>query len=124
MQDGYSALGLAACYNRAEILVWFLHQGIDCNALDARGWSALMWAANSRYRHCAQALLSAGADTTITTPDGMTALDLAREYRGTVVIVLLEEHERLREAQLSIKPAMREAVLRAAHVFFFCLLFA
>eukprot|EP00042_Codosiga_hollandica_P030315 m.175693 g.175693 ORF g.175693 m.175693 type:complete len:239 (+) comp53325_c0_seq5:94-810(+) len=103
---GYAAIHYAVIYSRTALLEWFLQQPINCNVSDSDGFTALMLAANKGRLACAQLLVQAGANTA-KKRQGMTALDLARARLSFEIVALLEEHERLLEAQQGIKPALR-----------------
>ena len=63
--SGRSALVLAACLARWEIVHLCLQAGADPNAADVSGLTALMWAATHQRDQAVQALLEAGADPLI-----------------------------------------------------------
>ncbi|PFH34917.1 tetratricopeptide repeat-containing protein [Besnoitia besnoiti] len=65
-----------------------LGAGADPNRVDADGWTALQCAAEAGSEACVKALLDAGADANVCT-QGLTALDLALQYRHTEVAALL-----------------------------------
>eukprot|EP00042_Codosiga_hollandica_P002750 m.12245 g.12245 ORF g.12245 m.12245 type:complete len:380 (+) comp17373_c0_seq1:45-1184(+) len=104
---GNAALHYAAA-DHPEILEWFLQQQINCNALNKGGCPALIWAVNTPSVACTRLLLAYGADTSIMTVYGKTALVYAKEYRRQEITSLLEEHERHLAAQQGIKPALHE----------------
>ena len=54
------------------------------------GWSSLGLAARAGHAAIVQALLDAGADRTVATPLGKSALELARLNRKAAVVALLE----------------------------------
>jgi len=51
----------------------------DANVLQKQGYTALMIAAANGFADAIDVLLAAGADTTLKTPDGKTAADIAKE---------------------------------------------
>eukprot|EP00042_Codosiga_hollandica_P037766 m.301214 g.301214 ORF g.301214 m.301214 type:complete len:387 (-) comp55219_c0_seq26:70-1230(-) len=111
-----TAFHMAAALCRLEILNWFLQRGIDCNAVNCDGWTALMSAAFRGKLECARTLLEAGALVKPMHPGEKTALELAQEQRHSEMVALLEEHERLVDAQQNIKPAVREQVQSSAQI--------
>ena len=68
-----------------------LAAGVDVDAQDGRGWTALMHAANKGYTLLVEPLLSAEADPDARAPDGATALFLAAVHGHTEIIVSLTE---------------------------------
>ena len=61
-----------------------LAAGADVNARDARGWTALMYAAKEGRSQIIELLMKAGADPSLKGPKGETPVDLARDRYGTV----------------------------------------
>ena len=70
-----------------------LSAGVDMDARDGRGWTALMHAVNRGYPLLVEPLLGAGADPDLRAPDGATALFMAAVHGHTEVIGLLMEAE-------------------------------
>jgi ankyrin repeat protein len=79
--DGYdtTALHQAVFEDHAEVAELLLDQGIDIDAVDDQGATALMWAANMGSIDSVRLLLGRGADWRIRDIKGKTALDLARQ---------------------------------------------
>ena len=70
-----------------------LSLGADVHATDARGSSALMYAAQNRLEKVTEALLAAGADARATDRHGRDALRFATRGRGgEAVAAILEAH--------------------------------
>ncbi|MBS0656823.1 MAG: ankyrin repeat domain-containing protein [Verrucomicrobia bacterium] len=67
----------AAGQGDVDLLGLFLQAGMDKNAQDARGWTALMKASEAGHKKVVKALLQYGAKTELTNADGSTALILA-----------------------------------------------
>ena len=61
-----------------------LKVGADVNARDARGWTALMHAADKGNSQIIELLMKAGADPSVKGPKGETPVDVARKRYGTV----------------------------------------
>jgi uncharacterized protein len=84
--------------SKAPDIVAVLKRGADVNKPDSRGYTALMYAANLGLVENVKTLLANGADATLKSPDGETALSLAEteaplfhvEERRQVVKVLKE----------------------------------
>ena len=69
-----------------------LGRGVDVNATDDRGRSALMLAAERGHAKTCRLLLDAGADCTLTDSDGLDALALAQPRRHTDVVLTILEY--------------------------------
>ena len=66
-----------------------LRAGVDVNARDGRGWTALMHAADKGYLLLVPPLLEAKADPDMQAPDGATALFMAAVLGHSEIIELL-----------------------------------
>ena len=66
----------AASQGDLAALVGFLEQGVDVNAADDGGYTALLKAAASNHLSCVDHLLAKGADVNVQTESRMTALQL------------------------------------------------
>lgn len=66
------------------LIQWFVHQ-------QDYGWTALNYAAVHGYLAIATRLLEGGADLTLRTKDGKTALDHARSRGKSEVVALLSQ---------------------------------
>ena len=75
-----------ACHGPVSpvLIQWFVHQQIH-------GRTALHWAAANGYLAIATRLLEGGADLTLRTNDGKTALDDARSRGHSEVVALLSQ---------------------------------
>ncbi len=66
-----------------------LASGVDVNARDARGWTALMYAADRGYALFVQPLLKAGASPNLRLADGATALFIAVVHGHSEIVGML-----------------------------------
>lgn len=66
-----------------------LDAGVDPNAPDARGWTALMHAANKGYTLLVDSLLGAGADTDLRAADSATVLFIAALHGHAEIVAAL-----------------------------------
>lgn len=98
---GYNALhaachgGMAPTAGHTECVKLLIDAGASINSRMSEGWSALCFCGRSGHLGAAEALLKAGADTTIRpgygSGGGMTALDLAQKFKRDDVVALLSK---------------------------------
>jgi ankyrin repeat protein len=91
IEDGVSLLGWAAIGNRAGMVDLLIAKGAKVNYVDKLGMTPLLYAASIDWGDTAviQKLIAAGADAQMKTPEGRTALDLARTYLHPRIITAL-----------------------------------
>jgi ankyrin repeat protein len=96
--DGISILSWAAISNRVEMARLVIQRGADVNHVDKKGMTPLLYAASIDFGDSAMIdlLLQSGARAGARTKEGLTALDLARQYQHTHLLASLE---RLRAAR-------------------------
>jgi ankyrin repeat protein len=89
--DGITPLGWAAIGNHAEVAKVLIARGADVNHVDKKGFTPLLYAASIDYGDSAmiELLLKSGAKADAKSPEGMTALDLARKYHHTGLAEIL-----------------------------------
>jgi len=90
-KQGWTALHLAAAKNQAETVGALIEIGCDVNALSDAGGTPLHEAAASGGPEVLKQLLEAGADPSVVSSHGVTAFDLAREYKNDAAILLLKK---------------------------------
>ncbi|MEM7051858.1 MAG: ankyrin repeat domain-containing protein [Acidobacteriota bacterium] len=83
-------LHLAIAAGDSEIIDLLIGAGADLDALDSNGHPALRWAVQRRKVALIERLLAAGADPTITAPDGTTLVMLAADASARSLAPLLE----------------------------------
>ncbi len=83
--DGINMLQWAAIANRADMARFLISKGADLNHADHHGMTALLYAASIDFGNSdmIDLLLKSGANPNARTPQGLTALDLARKYHNT-----------------------------------------
>lgn len=97
--DGFpSGAGIAATFRAAAtlgndaVLQSVCQQGVDIEAKDEHGYTALLLAALNGHETAVKTLLSSGADVSTKTCSGWGALDCAVARRHIVVVKLLLQH--------------------------------
>ena len=83
------ALHNAAQVGDIKVLKAAIAAGVDVNASDSRGWTALMHAVNKKHVPIVESLIEAGVDLNIRAPDEATALFMAVVLRHTGIVELL-----------------------------------
>lgn len=87
----HNLLTYAAQCNNEKAVKYILDKGIDSvNSCDESGYTALMRASYMGHDGIVKLLLNNGADKSIKTGEGKTALDLAKEYKQEKIVKLLE----------------------------------
>jgi ankyrin repeat protein len=89
--DEISLLGWAVIDNRADVVRVLLAKGADVNHVDSYGMTPLLYAASIDFGETAvvEQLVAAGADLTAKNREGLTALELARNYHHAPIAQLL-----------------------------------
>ena len=86
----------AAWEGRTEDVQKFIAEGVDVNAANGQGRTALMWAASYGQDLAVQMLLDKGADPRVKDVDGVTAAGWAAKNGRDQVARLLREAEKQR----------------------------
>lgn len=81
----------AASAGQADKVTELLAKGVNPDARDANGQTALMIAASAGHYETVRRLLIGGATKNLTDPNGKTALDLAAEHQHVDLIALMRE---------------------------------
>ncbi len=76
---------------RTEFVQALLDKGVDVNAKDNHGFTALIWAAKGGHTEAVQALLDKGADVNARDNTGKTALMIAASRGHKEIVQLLKE---------------------------------
>jgi len=93
-RNGRYALNWAAINDHADVIRLLLANGAAIDAQNLTGFTALHHAAESGSALAAQALLTAGANTSIRTANGETAAEVARRNGNSAVAALIDRHAR------------------------------
>ncbi len=83
----------AVWYGSIDRVQTLLDMGVDVNAKDEFGWTALMTAVFQRHKEIAKVLIKNGADVNIKNKYGNTALTLATIKGDTEIVALLNQAE-------------------------------
>jgi len=91
--DGITVLGWAAISNRLDMARLMIERGADVNHVDKHGMTPLLYAASIDFGDSAMIdlLLKNGARADVRTKEGLTALDLARQYKHTHLLPRLQQ---------------------------------
>lgn len=75
--DGNNALWQACYSGKPELVALLIGSGVEIDRRNDHGATCLMYAASSGKAEVVRALLDGGADLALTSPDDLTALDMA-----------------------------------------------
>lgn len=93
-RNGMTVLMLAAREGRQNSVKILLDKGADVNAKgvgEQEGWTALMYAIREGHVKIVKFLLNKDADVNAKDKDGRTALSLAKTFRHTEIVKLLNQ---------------------------------
>ena len=91
-RTGRTPLHVAAQRCQTQVLTWLVkHGGANANALSIRGGTPLHEAAASGGKELIEYLLEQKIDPSIKSKDGVTALDIAKEYENKDAIAILSK---------------------------------
>lgn len=76
---GRALIHCAADYGQKDVLDYLLSQGANVNALDKHGISPLLNAIFEGHTECVKLLLEKGADKTVKSPSGESAVEAAEK---------------------------------------------
>ena len=90
--SGITLLDRAVLGNQVDVARLLIERGADVNRADKIGFTPLLYAASIDFGDSSMIdlLLKSGAHAGVRTKDGLTALDLARQYKHTHLIASLE----------------------------------
>jgi ankyrin repeat protein len=90
--DGITILSWAAISNRIEMARLLIARGADVNHVDKKGMTPLLYAASVDFGDSAMIdlLLKSDARRDARTKEGLTALDLTRQYKHTHLLASLQ----------------------------------
>ena len=90
--DGITPLAWAAIANRLDMARLFIQRGADVNHVDKKGMTPLLYAASIDFADgtMIDLLLRSGANPGARNKEGLTALDLARQYQHTRLLATLQ----------------------------------
>ena len=75
--------------DKPELLQLLVLNGANLNTTNIDGWTPLMTAIFAGYTNVARYLIDKGADTTLVSHDGRTALNFAQEANNNEIVQLL-----------------------------------
>lgn len=109
---GCNGLHYAACAKKGDATKKMIEYGVNVNATDHNGWTALHWAVACTENSvcCTRLLLQSGCDKTIEDKQGRTALDLARNFKRAEEVAILSN-----TAQMYKEVRTEEELLAQAH---------
>eukprot|EP00397_Hematodinium_sp_SG-2012_P041582 GEMP01045837.1.p1 GENE.GEMP01045837.1~~GEMP01045837.1.p1 ORF type:complete len:298 (+),score=79.06 GEMP01045837.1:182-1075(+) len=90
---GECSLHIAAANGAREAALFFLQSGVPIDSVDAKRYTALHKAALANHSNLVQLLLDWGADSSLTTKRGQTAVDIADAHKhGDLAFYLYCRH--------------------------------
>ena len=91
-EEGRTTLMLVAANNPdPNVLKLMLELGVDVNAVDGKGWTALMHATANPNPEITAVLMDAGADSSMVDSEGRRASDLSNSDKGASQAPALKE---------------------------------
>jgi len=117
-EDGNTALIWASRNRHIEIVKYLLANGANVNEKDKDGNTALIWVSKKGHIKVVKSLLANGANPTIKTNKdhryypNMTARDIAARENQKEIVLLLENGERIWEADIKCKEGQYEEAIK------------
>lgn len=106
--NGRNALHIAGWLGHAGIVLGLVREGLDVNAVDATGWTALHWAVRGSHDRAVEALLDAGANAFLPNPNGQTPHALAQQGVWPRVTELINTRARIPQERDALHDALIE----------------
>ena len=75
---------------KRSVAEYLIARGVDINAQDQEGGTALMWAVARKHPECVKLLLRDGANRGVRRKSGETAMDLAKRSAQLEMVSLLK----------------------------------
>lgn len=122
MEERATLLAFASFIGTSSIIQYLLHNGIDVNAKDERGYTPLHQAALAGNWHVITTLLDAGANINEQNENGDTPLHMALLDRNEKTAIALMEHDTINIGlrnnfeELPIDIAREEGLYRLVHL--------
>ena len=91
-KNGRTPLMVAASMGRKHAVEVLINNYAGIDLLDHYGWSALMLAVYYNHIEVTRFLCECGCDVNLTSPQGMSAIKIARKHQRKRIVELLQEH--------------------------------